>query len=215
MLLLAQFASTPDPAPIPDPPFLPHLLFESPWTTLLACTALGLAAFFALRRSGRDRHALIALVAALATGAGLYALATLVKTERELAQEQTLTLIAAVARADSAAVGNLLAPRVSVRIVGVLTPWSTDEVIQHVQQDMNGRFALKDRAASVRSMRACSDNDDAIRTQCRVTVTPEATAFPTGSWWLLTWRRTTTGAWRVTDIDLQQVDGLPPGSRID
>ncbi len=213
--VLAQLPTRPAPPPIPDPPWLEHALLESPWTVAIALFVCGLAAGYTLFKGGRSRLAWAAALVPCLLSAGVLSLAAAITTDRELAQARAEALIRAVARADAPAVSELLSPRLTVRLVGVLTSWSKDDVVERVQRDMAGRYALHNRAATIRSARASGPDGGVIRTQCRVIVEPEATRFPTGSWWLLTWRQDSSGQWRVSELELQQVDGLPDGVRID
>jgi hypothetical protein len=200
----------PTPAPIPDPPLVEHYVFESPWGLAIGVVALGLAGWFTLRRADRPRWAgIVALGSAAAAGLVL-ALAATITTAREEVVLRTRELIAAVARADADAVGTMLGERLSVRIGTVVLPWDRDAVVLRVRRDLAGMYRLKDGSATIRSMRA-SGAESPLVTQCRVTVVPEATAFPTGSWWRMTWRREGVGGpWLVSEIDLQQIDGAGP-----
>ncbi len=211
--LLAQTSPTrrdPTPPAIPDPPLIEHYLFESSWGLAIGLVAIALALWFTLRRAGKDKPAFAAGLGGVLCAGGVLALASAITTAREEVAARTRELIAAVARADADAVDRMLGDRLSVRLGSAMMPWDRDAVLLRVRRDLGGIYKLKDGVATIRSLRASGEASPLV-TQCRVTVTPEATAFPTGSWWKITWRRDgPSGPWLVSEIDLQQIDGVGP-----
>lgn len=209
---LAQFKDGPPPPAIPDPPWLEHVLFESPWGAAVVLVLMGAAGFWALNRAGKARQGVMSFAAGAVLAGALAITAALVTTDREIVSASTRELVAAVGRGDGAGVGALLDPGVTVRVLGLPRDWDAADIKSRVSRDLGpgGVYRLKDGDARVRTLRASSDSPSVIRTQCRVWVQPEQ-FLPTTSWWVLTWRKSGSGgasAWRVTEIDIEQIEGM-------
>jgi hypothetical protein len=208
----------PPPTPLPDPPWLESVLFESPWLTIGVLLLVGGAVFAALRaapspNAQRTGRWLAGLAALGALGLGLSA--ALVQTPREALIEQTRTLIQAIARADAPAADAAFAPGISLSLLGQPTRMPRAEMIDRVRTDMGGRYALRDRAANISALRAIVDGPGVARVQCRVQAVHDATGFPASTWWLVHFRQAEPGRpWLVHALELQQFDGLPAGTRI-
>jgi hypothetical protein len=216
MVTLAQFFDQqPPPMPINGPPVLEGLLFESPWGPAAVLVLAGVAAFWAFNRAGRVRLGVMVVAVAAAAAVGIVGIASMVTTDREVVGARTRELVAAVARGDAPGAAEYLAPTLSVRLVGVTTNWGKEEVLQRIERELNGVYRLKDREARVRTLRAGDEPPSSIRTQVRVSVTPEMYALPTETWWLLMWRKQPDGLWRVMELDVQQIEGVKPGTRIE
>lgn len=201
------------PEPIPDPPLIANLLFEAPLGPVCAVLAAGAVAWFLLSRAGRGRSALAVAAAALVLAGAILALAAGVTTDREAAAGRTRELVAAVARADVPAVEAMLSDRVTVRFFGTPAPWDRDAVLDRVRRYLGGTYRVKEGETTIRTLRAAGGGDaQPILTQCRVTVVPDLTGFPASSWWKLSWRRDARGRWLVSEIDVQQIDGLARGA---
>jgi len=201
------------PEPIPDPPLIANLLFEAPLGPVCALLAAGAVGWFLLSRADRGRSALAVAGSALVLAGAVIALAAGVTTDREAAAARTRELVAAVARADVPAVEAMLGDRVTVRFFGTPAPWDRDAVLERVRRYLGGTYRVKEGETAIRALRASGEGDaQPILTQCRVTVVPELTGFPASSWWKLSWRRDAQGRWLVSEIDVQQIDGLARGS---
>lgn len=201
------------PEPIPDPPLLANLLFEAPLGPVCVALAVGAVGWFLLSRAGRGRAALFVAGAAVGIAGLVLALAAGVTTDREAAAARTRELVAAVAKADVPAVESMLGDRVTVRFFGTPVPWDRDGVIERVRKYLGGTYRVKEGETTIRALRAAGGKEALpILTQCRVTVVPELTGFPASSWWKLSWRRDASGRWLVSEIDVQQIDGLARGS---
>lgn len=214
---LAQWRMATEPEALPAAPVLERWVLESPWGLVALVAAVGVTAMVSLNRAGRGRQGVLCLAAAAAIGGGLALAGTLVTTDRERVMGLTRELVSAVGRGDVAGTGALLDERVSVRMLGLSTGWDKQDVLERVERYLgeHGRWRLKEREARVRSLSAAADSATIIRTQVKVWVMAEA-GYPNESWWLLTWRRSgTEGAWRIGEIDVKSIDGVPAGTRID
>lgn len=203
------------PPPLPAPPWVEATLFESPWTAVVGVLAVGLAAAWVVNRAGQGRRAvLVALVSASLAG-GLVASASLVITDRETVIARTREAVAAVARGDADAAERILHPSVALTLPGNRTDLTKADIVERVRTDMNGRFAVRDRAARLSALRATLDGAGVARTQARIGAVHEATGFPATTWWIFGWRRGEDGVWRLSSLEMQQLDGAPSGMRYD
>lgn len=208
-------ADTPPPAPLPAPPAWEAWLLESLVTgpgVLLLALLVGLAM---LPRVDRARLGLV--VAGIGAGLGLALLAwsVLTITPREALATQTRDLVASIARGESEPARVAFAPDVRLTLLGTNGGLTRDQMLARISGEMNGRYAVVDRAVRIRRLLASIDGPNSARTQCRVEAVHEATRIPASTWWILHWRRAAGGGpWQVVNLELQQFDGLPPGTRI-
>lgn len=215
MLTMSQWnPNEPPPAALPDGPWLEVALFEWPWTTMLALALVGLAAAWLLQRLGRPRTALAAAGTGLALAGANYAASALMTTDREAVKQQTREAVAAVARGDAAAAEQVLHPAVTLALGSNRTNLTKDQIVARVGRDMTGRYAVRDRAAKISTLRATLDGPHVARVQARIGAVHEATGFPATSWWLFGWRRE-NGQWRISSMEMQQLEGMPVGTRYD
>lgn len=221
--LLAQgAAANPDAAGVgrlPSPPWIESTLFESPWTGMVVLGAAGAVLFWWFNRMQQGRTGAIVLGAALAAAAGLFLTARFVTTERERLMNLTETLVATVAKADVDRLPSLLAPDVRVMIFGRdrgFTAQSLPRWVDNMMRPGTGMYAIRDY--SVGEIAATIDGPNVARTQCRVRVTAESYPITSGSWWRITWRKDGAGAgsdaWKVTQIDVLQLDQVPEGGDV-
>src|SRR5262245_3222985 len=106
-LMLAQFGRPPAIKPLPSPPFLEHYLLEDPIPLALILLGAAVVTLFVLNRKGKLRRG-VAIGAALAlAAAGVWALASIVSTNRERAADATDRLVGAAARVDIPAIDRL------------------------------------------------------------------------------------------------------------
>jgi hypothetical protein len=193
---------------LPDPPALERYLLEDPFYPVLLLIVAGVVLFFWLNQAGRGRQALLAAAACLAGAGAMFTLATLVTTTRETLLARTESLVGAVGRADTAAISAMLGPDVRATVLSAPQEWNKEAILRQVESNLGpgGRWAVKE--AEVVAAAAAVDGPNTGRTQVRVRVTLEALGLPSLSWWRLHWRRDSDGAWRVTGIDVLEVDGV-------
>ena len=201
----AQITQQEPPPPLPPAPLPDRLLLEHPLPAVLVLLLGGLIALWVLRRAGKLRFGLAAGGAGVALAIAAYVLATLVERPRETLKAQTRALIGAVAEVDRRALDELLDGSAQVRLTGAgirLDALGKGEIIGRTEEYMAGAYAVEEW--SVMSLQAVADGPEVGRTQVRVRVIPEATRFPTSSWWAVDWEKI-GGAWRVVEIELLQV----------
>ncbi|MFG0283069.1 MAG: hypothetical protein ACF8R7_01485 [Phycisphaerales bacterium JB039] len=203
--MAAQLTQQEPPPSLPTAPLADRLLLDNPVPAVLALLAAGLIGLWLLRRAGRGRLGLAAGGAGVALAIAAYVAATVIETPREALKGRTRALIGAVAEVDTRALDDLLDGSVQVRLTGAgirLDALGKGEIIGRAEEYMTGAYAVDEW--SVTSLQAVADGPEVGRTQVRVRVIPEATRFPTSSWWAVDWELI-GGAWRAVEIELLQV----------
>lgn len=203
----AQLTPQQPPPPLPPAPLADRLLLESPVPAILAALAIGFIAMWMLWRGGRRRWGLAAAGLGVAAAAACFMLARMVETPREALKARTRALVEAVVETDRAAMDDVLDRSVRVTLSGAglrLGDLDKAAVMDRAKQDMTGRYAVE--RWSLPTLQAAADGPEVGRTLLRITVTPEATRFPTSSWWAIDWELI-GGRWRAVEIELLQVDG--------
>lgn len=197
---LSGLLGGPPPAPLPAGPVWERWLFEEPLWPGLALAMVGVAAFVVLNQSGQARRGIVAAGVLLAAAAGIFAIAAAVTTDRERLRGATGSLVAAVAHADAAAVGEHLASDVRLRapVLG-RNGMDRDQILAFVSSEMTGLYKVENYR--VLQTQATLDGPDMGRTHTHVRVTPDRTGGFVFSWWRLDWRRDADGCWRVTHIE--------------
>lgn len=194
---------------LPSPPMLDRYLFEQPWPVGVGSAALGvLGATLVLRRGGKVALAAVSVVAGALICGAVFVTAAMVETPREVIGARTRQLVDAVVSADTARTGALLASDVRLVYAGT-SPAGLERgaILNRMEAFRNGPLSV--RQHSIRRMQAHMDGAQIGRTQVQVMVEPEATRFPTYSWWRLDWRQEPDGEWRVFWIESLAIDGLP------
>lgn len=202
------------PPPLPDPPLLEHHLLESPWAaTLLLLIGAGVS--WALsQRQQRPRPARFASMAFLLLAAGVFALASLVTTDRERVTRLTRDLVAAVAKADLPAVRATLAEDAMLYFFEQPGGLTLQGILDRLERDFvqGGMYQITDH--SVLEVQATLDEPTRARVQTRVRVTAAATGTPYTSWWRLDFVRTGEDRWQVSGIQPLVLPGIRnPGGR--
>lgn len=204
----------PTPPPLPAPPAVEHLLFESPWGLMAGAVALGVLAAGRLVRRGQTRLAGVAIVVAGVVSAGLALLARAVETPREQMAEGTRMLIAAVARSDTAAVRALMSDRCRLYVpfappAPPAPPEGLDAnaIVSLIPGFLHRRWPLQE--LTILELQSQTTTRDRGRTQMCVRAVPEATGVPYVSWWLIHWARHSSGPWQVTTIEPVDLPGVP------
>lgn len=194
--------------PLPKPPALESLVFESPTLLIVALGAVALAAFFGFRAQGQtSRGSLIAGMAIVLSGA-LLLVSRLVTTPREHMQQRTRELVRAVAEVNIPALNGLLAPDARLiadrfRVVAGMDGADREQIIAGVEERIGGRYRVEDWA--VLKLQATQDGPAVGRTQTQVRVNAGGLNF---SWWKIDWRLQEDGQWRVVGIEPLFISGV-------
>lgn len=194
--------------PLPKPPALESLVFESPTLLIVALAAVALAAFFGFRAQGQtSRGSLIAGTAIVVAGA-LLLVSRLVTTPREHMQQRTRDLVRAVAEVDIPALNALIAPDARLiagrfRVVAGMDGADREQIIAGVEERIGGRYRVDDWA--VLKLQATQDGPAVGRTQTQVRVNAGGLNF---SWWKIDWRLQADGQWRVVGIEPLFISGV-------
>jgi hypothetical protein len=202
---------------LPSPPLLAHYLLENPWPVLAGLITAGIIAAVVLNRRGRLRAGLRILAMAAVLALGVWILAASVTTEREVLRARTRELVETTVAVRTAELADMLTDRISVSSpVGAPSPQGKDAVLQAVEQTLTSAISIKEH--TVGPVSAVVDGPNVARTQVRVWVRLKGDAAfydaPLGAWFRIGWTRTRgsgnepDGPWRVTSIDVLQVDGL-------
>lgn len=199
-------ASTGVPS-LPGPPFLEHYVFENPWPLIAALTAL-VVVLFAFGRARLKSSVLLALAGACVVLAiSVYVSARLVATPRELVVARTSDLVGAVAQGDVSAARTVLSS--DAILLAYFTSSSgedIDGVLRRVGQMKSGPYQV--RSHSIREVQVQFLGPRVARTQILVRVEPEATRFPTLSWWRVDWRSDAPGEWKAYEIQPLALPGI-------
>ena len=196
--------------PLPDPPRVEHMLLESPWLAIGAVVFVGAIAMVALARGDKRKQATTAGVVAAVIAGGIYAASVLVTTPRESVADATSRLVQATVDADVPVLRELLDDEIVLDLRGARTALDRDSLIARVElvdQTFNPE------SVRIREMQAASDSDIAARTQTNIVVSTGSSA-PTGMWCRLLWTRESDGAWRVYEIHVLWVAGVPENSTL-
>jgi hypothetical protein len=200
------------PTPLPAAPLLESILFERPLPLVVLLVLAGLVAFVLLNRRGRAGAGIFALALGVALACGLWILATVVRTDREVVSEQTRELVDAAARTDRAGLSRLLHETAKLSIGG--GGWlERDEILDAVDRRLGATYKLHEWA--VVKVEASVDSAEVARTQVNVRAETEAARVPNLSWWKIGWRKAADGRWVVTSIEPLSVGGFAsPGDVI-
>lgn len=204
LALQAQLQIEPPPD-LPAPPMLETLLFERPLPALVGLAVVAAAVGYAGVSRAR-KPMVVAAAAILLLGAGLFATAASVTTDRERVLEGSRRLVDAVAGARVSELDALLDR--DARLLYFVTPAGLDKpgILERVGRDMTGPYRVREH--TVQDVQAARDGPDLARTQVKVTVVPESTGFPHLSYWRLDWRRGPDGTWRVFSIEPLAIAGV-------
>lgn len=213
ILTLAQ--TDPTVPTLPRPPLLAHYVLEQPWPLVATLVVGGCLAAWLLNQRARARLGLAVGAGLVLLGAAVAIVGSAVTTTRETLIARTVDLIAATARADTAALNSILARDVSLRFYTTSRRYSRDELLGLVRRYPGEQYPVESHRQE--SLSASVDGPNAARTQVRaITHSTSATIYnvPVGSWWRVEWRREADGEWRVSGLECLQIDGLPAGSNV-
>ena len=196
----------PSPAPLPQSAWLVRLLLEQSGWPAAFLALLGLCIFLVLNHRG-DGRAFRVLGLWLLAAAALWGLGRAVETTGETLTRRTRALVAAVAKIDASAIGEILAPSASLqgRLQG--SPLDREALIDRVKIAMAAQYSLAGWA--VLEVQAHASAPGRAQTMCLVRAEPMGGGI-NFSWWLLDWERGADGAWRATRIEPLAIQGLFP-----
>ncbi|MBM4107401.1 MAG: hypothetical protein FJ255_01065 [Phycisphaerae bacterium] len=199
---LVQVTPPPD---LPRPPLWEALLFERPLPAVVALLLVAAIVAWTGLAGGRRRALLIALAMA-ALAPAWCALAVLVTTDREAVARRSRDLVRAVADVRVADVARILDQDATLAYFRAPAGLDRDGILREVERTLGGAYRVNE--ARVGRVQATLDGPDLARTQVKVTVVPEATAYPHLSYWRLDWRRGDDGVWRVFAIEPLAIAGV-------
>jgi len=196
---------------LPAAPVLPHYLLEDPWPVVVGLLLAGLIAAIVLHRRDRLKSGLRILGLAVVLAAGVYALASLVTTEREVLAARTRDAATFTAAAKVSDLRDLLTERASVHAFNPIpVPHGREELLDTVRSTLGHSIIVKE--LTIGPVRAVVDGPNVARTQVRVWAKLDGEqAFynaPIGAWFRLDWTREALGPWRITGINVMQIDGV-------
>lgn len=198
--------------PLPEPGFFGTIFDGQPWLVSAVILLAGIAAWVVLRNQNQPRRAGAAVLAALAIAAVLNIAARLIVTDRERLSQATLELVRATAKADTAQLGDMLAPDVvtivSQSLPGVPIPsdgMGKDALLELVSAMLGRQYTLKEYG--VLDTQVQITGPAAARTQVRVRATPEFSGMPVLSWWRIDWRKSGE-EWKAVLIEPLEIGGV-------
>lgn len=193
-----------EPTPLPAPPALERVFFESgAWVGAGVLVVAALAAL-TLARRGRARLAAAAALAGVALAGGALAVSTLVETSHERILERARQLIDAVQRRDPAAADPIVHDSVRVFVEGA----EVEGLDKPALLGLIGRARVDEVALLANQAAVEGAGAGVSQVQARATVE----SVPSLSWWRLDWRLDDAGAWVVVSIEPILVNGQRPGA---
>lgn len=226
MNTLAQFnpAETPEVAMLPAPPLWEVWLFERPLTPAIILVLLAVGALWYFNQRSQARRGVQVAGSCVLLAILMMGVSMLVTTSRETLAAQTRKLIGSVARAEMGTLNDLLAPDAAVWLNGQAWLLGRERILEGVEKTTGSAYKVAPDGAHVleEHQQILRGAGDSARTQVWVRLQGVNTSFFGRSWWRISWRREAatpddaSGAehvWRVTTIDLLQIDGVgDPGS---
>jgi hypothetical protein len=205
-----SWLEVPEPRPLPDPPFLQHLLLEQPWPVVAALAGVAVIAFFWLRSRGSVKQAALAGAGVLALAAGAWLLADQTTTSREAATSAVRDLVRGVAEADVAALDRRLAGNVIAEYSGITLPVNKGAILALVSRQFasGGVYRVKDWG--IEEVQADVARPGFAQALVKVRVVSEMSGFPVRSWWAIDLREE-GGEWRAEAIVQESMNGWERG----
>lgn len=203
--MLGQFQAP----PLPSPPLIESLLFESPWPVVIGLVAAAFIAVVVGNQRAKLAAGLGTGLALLGLGVGVWMTASVVETTRETLQRGTRLLVQAVDQGDGTEAGRYMADTVRTRRYPGDRDWERTEF-----ETLIGTAA---RAGidelEITALQAHLDGSQVGRTQVRVRARSQnGVTMP--SWWLLHWQNpdgnadNPLGGWRIVTIEAVAVPGV-------
>ncbi|HED53374.1 MAG TPA: hypothetical protein ENJ00_04145 [Phycisphaerales bacterium] len=205
----------PDQAAIPDlpsPPFVEHVVFESP---AMLVAVLGVACVVAVVIAVRSRRRLWGMLVAgalLVVAGGVLISADRVTTDREQVIARTALLVDALAAVDTRTLEAMMIDNARLgpgpdaggyaRSIPELD--SKADIITTVQRRLGNSNLIGSHR--ILETRAGLDGPNVARSLVRVRITGPDDAYLNHSWWGIDWRRR-DGQWKVAGIEALWIQG--------
>ena len=184
-------------------------ILEQPLVASLALVVAGVAVATLLMRRDQVRPGCIVCGALVALAITVFAIGTLVVTDRERIEVGSLDFVTAVVDGDMGALDRLIleeaALAASVRTV------ADDGRVQIETLSRAQADASVIESWRLSRLQSTIDGHNVGTTQFRVRATPRE-GGPSLSWWRLHWRRDAHGVWRIGTIDCLAINGRDPGA---
>ena len=202
-----------EPQSLPELPpqsMIDQWVFGSPLPLALACFAIGIIIFGALRHRKNARSVGIpALVLGFVVGGAFLVAGNLITTDHEHLKARSRELVAAASLGDRPALSNLLDEQVRIQTI-FASKTGKDNIIALATT----RAAPIINSASTKEIRVGLFGQQIAKTQIKVKI--KADLVPPTSWWSIEWTRPTpeSNQWVVTHIEPIWIQGIsnPAGS---
>jgi len=191
---------------LPQPSFVEHWLYESPWIIAIALGIICIVGFISTRRIPKAKKIALPLCSlGLLIAAGLIIVGTLIITDREVLAERSAQLVHAAANADESQLAILLDEQISFQT------GSGSQRASHTGRSAIISLAAKHaapmiEAVKVNEVRAGLFGPRVARTHIKIRI--ESDLVPPSSWWLVDWTKHDSGDWVVTHIEPLWIQGL-------
>jgi len=194
--------------PLPTPPPVAHFLLENPIPGVVFLLLVAVVVFLMLNARGRVRPALLSAALIVVLAGVLFAVASIVDTDRERISARTRELVGVVTAVDRAGMEEILADGLVTRATRVPRNATKDQVIAIVESEVGVKYRAS--AHEFLDLQAAMYGPRVGRTQTRVRVSSEYGGIP--SWWLIDWHLEDDGIWRASRIECLWIPGIPnPG----
>lgn len=203
-----SFLDVPDPAPLPKPPLLSHLLFENPLPVTLVLVVLGLVLYVVLNARARFKQGLILAGACVLMAGGVWILAAIVQTDQEKMRQTARDLVDAVTRVDVGTVDRLLTSDARLSGVPMLGEMGKPAILSAISGNLGPGGGYEVAEHSIQEMQSVIDGPLSGRVQLRVRVEVRQMGYPNVSWWGLGLARGTDGTWKVVGIRALAIRGV-------
>lgn len=207
--LLAQVPGLdiPTPSGLPSPGPVSLYLFERPMLPAAVLLVSAVVLYVVCNTRGKPGRGFALAGAMVALAGALVLTASFVRTDREILLEQSRRLVRAVATADPATAGAILADDCRLEPRGPVPAADRDRILALLASDFASGASNAVREHAILEAQASIDGPNVGRAQIKVRVTPESTGAPFFSWWLLDFRSDPPGGWRVTRITPLSLSG--------
>ncbi|MCB9839081.1 MAG: DUF4440 domain-containing protein [Phycisphaeraceae bacterium] len=199
------------PAPLPESMSPIAWATEQPLIVALALAAAGIACWVLLSRREQAKLGTMIGGALMFMAVAVFALGTLIETDRERLERRTREFVAAAVDADIPALEDLILPDAVLAASGRTIADDARGQIESLSQAQQAAGVIESWRVS--KVQAVQGGSNVGTTQFRARVTPRAGGV-TLSWWKLHWRRDAEGAWRCSSIDCLAINGREPGGGV-
>ena len=186
----AQWLNPPAPRPQPAASLWQVWLLETPWYPAAVLALVGLLGFVLLRRLHKPTPAVMVMGSCLGLACAILAAGLTVRTPREMMLDASRALVAAVARADGAAVDTMLDESCQLRGFGPIGTMDKPGIVGAVRNKFaaNGAFAVS--SCRIDESQAAAIGGGVGTTQLLVSATPKGGLYnaPVRTWWRIDWK---------------------------